>query len=141
MIQRIQTVFLVFGIALVAASFLLGRVWAGPAAVSLSWFTPVTLGLYSLAVVGGAISIFLFGNRDRQKQAVLLVALVTLLGLVSLLAGLVLSDALTVTSEGSAGTQTWLALAFPAVGVAFFGFARRAIAKDIELLRSVDRLR
>lgn len=141
MIQRIQTVYLSIGVLLVAASFLLGRIWAGPVAVEFSWFTPVTLALYSLAVVGGAISIFLYKHRERQIQAVFLVGIVTLLGLISLVTGLLLSETYSVASDSAVDPQLWMGLAFPVFGMVFFFLARRGITKDVELLRSVDRLR
>jgi peptidoglycan/LPS O-acetylase OafA/YrhL len=142
MIQRIQSVYLLLGALVLASSYLLSNVWTGPAAVSSAWFTPLTLGLFSLTIAVGIASVLMYSHRDRQLVAVLAVMIFAVAGLIVLGAGMYIGG----TFPGIESTETGLiqpslALLIPLVSIAFFGLARRGIKKDIKLLKSVDRLR
>lgn len=141
MIQRIQTVLLVVGSCFLAVNFLLNDVWIGPASVQSGWFTPVTLGLYSLALIGGVLSIFLYRTLDRQKQCIFAAAMTATVGLLVLGLGMILADVMPVVSGGPASLQSWLAVVFPLASLSCFALARRSVNRDVKLLRSVDRLR
>jgi len=141
MIQRIQTIYLVFGSLILAGNYMLAEVWIGPASVQSGWFTPVTLGLYSLALIGGVFSIFLYKNLERQRQSILAVAWTAFLGLIVLSVGLYVADVLPFVSDARTSTQSWLAIVLPLSALANFELARRSVNRDVKLLRSVDRLR
>ena len=130
MIQRIQSVYLV--VAAVAAT-------AVPLAPGLivpdgwSWYTPVKAAASILIAVGCLVAIFLYKDRVRQRGLVTLdlwlaAALVVMIIVSTLLAGALAFSAM------------WPAL-ISLVAFVLLILARRAISIDIELVRSMDRLR
>lgn len=141
MIQRIQTVYLVVGSVLLAASYLLGEIWTGPAALESGWFTPVTLGIYSLAIIGGLLSILLYQNLERQQQAIVVVSASTIFGVAVLYTGLLIGNCLPLISSGTASMQSWIVVLIPLGSLGCFFLARKGVVNDVKLLKSVDRLR
>ena len=130
MIQRIQSVYLV--VAAVAAI-------AVPLAPGLivpdgwSWYTPVKAAASILIAVGCLVAIFLYKDRVRQRGLVTLdvwlaAALAVMIIVSTLLAGALVFSAM------------WPAL-LSIVAFVLLSLARGAIKKDIELVRSMDRLR
>jgi hypothetical protein len=142
MIQRIQSVYLLLGAIVLGSSYLLDSIWTGPAAVASAWFTPLTLGLYSLSVAVSIASILLYANRERQQVAILVVMIAAVAGLIALGAGMYIGGILPgMETTETESIQPGLAILTPLVSIAFFGLARRGVKKDIQLLKSVDRLR
>lgn len=141
MIQRIQTVYLFVGAAAVAALLFFDLAWSGPAAQMQSWFTPAVVALTVLVAASGIGAIFLYANRTLQRKAVVAVQLLTVLLVLAIFGGLYLSDALTVTANGAFDAAKLAALLLPVGAYVLFFLARRAIESDIELVRSMDRLR
>lgn len=142
MIQRIQTIYLFLGALAMAALFLLGELWSGAAAEQFAWFIPAAAVLAGLTAAGALAAIFLYKNRSRQRAWVaglqVLAALTTLLFFI----GYYGADGLNfATEEGAVDAGKVLFLALPVVAYVLFMLARRAIQKDIELVRSMDRLR
>ncbi len=130
MIQRIQSIYLLLAaIAVLALLLFPGLVrpdgWA--------WYTPVKVAGAILIAVGCLVSIFLYGDRVRQRSLVtvalwLSLALAATLAITAVMAGPIVPSA------------AWPVL-LPTVAFVFLFLARRAITKDIELVRSMDRLR
>lgn len=139
MIQRIQTVYLAVAALLLGAAPFAGAIDTQPAS-ALSWFVPGVGLTVALAFVAAIVSIFLFSNRRRQRLVVILsqffVVLAVGIGFAARkTAGAAGVDSIGLTSEG------WAVLAFPAVAYVLLWLARRAIDKDTELVRSMDRIR
>ncbi len=141
MIQRIQSLYLVLGSVSIGSIYLLSDIWTGPAALKSSWFTAVTLGLSGICVVGGFVAVFLYKDRKRQKSVVVLLQVFTILALLTLFAGAYYGGSLPFIGTESDGVVEGIGLGLAATGYLFFFLARRAIDKDIELIKSVDRLR
>ena len=141
MIQRIQTVYLALGVLALVALLFMRAVWEGPAAETQGWFTAAVVGLGSLAAVVAGVALFLFKDRPRQRKAIVLAQLVTVVLLVTLFGGLYLADALYVRTTQGVDRGMLITLLLPLVAYVLFLLARRAVTKDIALVRSVDRLR
>jgi len=141
MIQRIQTVYLIAGALVIACIYLLDEIWLGPSAVGQSWFTAVTLGIFGICVVGALLAVFLYKDRKRQRSVVVLLQIFTLLGLGTLFTGEYLGGTLPFIGAQSEGNEEAIGIGLAVLGYGLFYLARRSIDKDIELIRSVDRLR
>ncbi len=141
MIQRIQTVFLFAGAVSIGAIYSLDEIWTGPAGGGSTWFTAVTLGIFGICVLGAILAVFLYKDRKRQRSMVILLQVLTVLGLITLFTGEYLGGTLPFVGTESDGTIEGFGLALAALGYVLFYFARRGIDKDIELIRSVNRLR
>lgn len=141
MIQRIQSVYLLIGALAMGGLLLLGPLWDGAAARQFGWFTPAAAALAGLTALGALGTIFLYDNRRRQRAVTagmqVLAALTTVLVFVAHYAAGALN--LRAGNEFAVGKAALLAL--PVVAYVFFLLARRAIQSDIELVRSMDRLR
>lgn len=141
MIQRIQTVYLLLGALALAALGLFELPWASRAAAAHGWFVPSLIGLIVVTAGTGLGAIFLYENRKTQRSVVVGVQIGTVLLAGVLYGGLYLTSEL--TFGGVRGTD-WgrvVALAMPIVAYLFFFLARRGIDHDIELVKSMDRLR
>lgn len=141
MIQRIQSVYLLLGTLLLALFVGLGNEWVN-AATSLHASVPWVV--YVLATITGLVSfvaLLLYKDRARQAQAI------SYAQWLSLALILVVVAAMGMLSFGSqegvlpSSLTAYLKLLMPVAAYVFFSLARRAVQKDIALLRSVDRLR
>ncbi|GMQ81482.1 MAG: DUF4293 family protein [Rhodothermia bacterium] len=141
MIQRIQTLYLVLGAVSIGSIYLLSDIWTGPTALKSHWLMAVTLGISGICVVGAFVAVFLYKDRKRQRSVVLLLQVFTILGLLTLFTGEYFGGLLPFVGTNSDGMVEGIGLGFAAGGYLFFYLARRAIDKDIELTKSVDRLR
>jgi hypothetical protein len=141
MIQRIQTVYLFLGALALAGMGFFEMPWASEAAATHVWFVPSLIGLLLLTAAGALGAIFLYENRHTQRSVVVAVQGGTVLLAGVLYGGLYLTSELSV--RGPRGTDWSLALviALPLVAYVFFLLARRGIDHDIELVKSMDRLR
>lgn len=142
MIQRIQTVYLFLGAMALGAMFLLDQFYSSAPAVAFGWFLPAAALLAGLTAAGALAAIFLYGTRKRQRALVaglqVLAALLTVLLFVSYYAAGTLNFR---TGGGAFDVGKAVFLVLPVVAYLFFLLARRAIRRDIELVRSMDRLR
>ena len=140
MIQRVQSVYLVLAILLVAAVFPLNFVLDSQAATRYTWFAGGFYLLAGAAVVLGALALAGYKARERQVKTTTY-ALLAALALVVYL-GVVFSASGDIRAIGSAERLDGVAtLALPAFASVFIALARRAIRRDIALVRSMDRLR
>lgn len=142
MIQRIQSVYLLLGAVALGALFFFDSIWQSRAAEMHSWFVPVLMGLILAAGVVGFVSIFLYKDRPRQRRVVLGAQMLTVLLVAALYVGFYLAGELSVgTAGGGVDIGKLFALFLPVVAYVLYYLARRAIKSDIELVRSMDRLR
>lgn len=140
MIQRTQSVYLLLASILLGLEFSIADVWTGSATARYSWFEPVSLGMFAIATAGALVSIFLYKDRNRQRRMVIMLQYLTLTGLCMLFAGLYMGSGLPDVADNSS-FWTWAAITSPILAYLMFLMGRRAIEKDIALVRSMDRLR
>jgi hypothetical protein len=142
MIQRVQTLYLLFGALALAGLGFFDTPWNTNAAAAYGWYVPSLIGLIGVTAAGALGSIFLYEDRQRQRQFVVGTQVVTVVLAAVMYGGLYLVGGLTL--EGTRGAISWgrtAALAMPPVAYALFYLARRGIDHDIELVKSMDRLR
>ncbi len=136
MIQRIQSVYL--GLAAVALTGMLSTgVVFGSGPYTL-WGTLTSAVLAILAAVG---AIFMYSVRHKQRMVVVMAQLCTLLAAVILCGTLYLDDELYVHTHAGLEWDRLLTVTLPLCAYVLLILARRAITRDIKLVRSIDRLR
>ena len=141
MIQRIQTVYLFLGALALGALGVFELPWSSQAADVHVWFVPSLIGLI-LGTAGTALwSIFLYERRSTQRSVVVGVQIGTVLLAGVLYGGLYLTAELAFQSPGGVDWGKAAMLSMPVVAYLFFFLARRGIDHDIELVKSMDRLR
>jgi hypothetical protein len=141
MIQRLQSLYLLFAALFVTLFLALGEVWYTVVAAFYPWVTPVALALGGLTALVALVAVFLYKNRQAQRKVILAAQwldLAFVLVLVGAIVGILLSDDV---SLGPASTSVYLTLLMPIVAYVFLRLARRGVEKDIALVRSMDRLR
>lgn len=139
MIQRIQTVHLLIAAALLGLFLFFVDSWLGGLDGAFPWLRPAAYVLGGLTTALALVSVFLYQNRARQSRAIFGAQMADL----ALVA--VLAVALALSAFGESATEADLARAsivfLPALAYVFFSLARRGVRRDIELIRSMDRLR
>ena len=136
MIQRIQTVYLVVSALIIAALYLwfpLVQDDAGNTIISRD--EPLVLGLLGVSVLLAVISIFNF--KKRKLQFVL-----NRLNIISnfVLLGVFVYRSLTLSGE-TLVSEKGIGVLFPIISIVFLVLANKAIKRDEDLVKSVDRLR
>ena len=140
MIQRIQTIYLVLAIVLMAALFTLGYPNKSQAAETLPWFLPGLMMLTGATIAATALALLQFRTRETQLRTVLVANVLADFVLVIQAIGYAMAgDFGRMTDEGD--VLGYVALALPVVASVLLMLARRAISADIALVRSMDRLR
>jgi len=141
MIQRLQTVYLFLGALALMAFGVFDLPWNSAAASTHVWFVPSLIGLLVLTSGTALWSIFLYEDRERQRTVVVGVQLGTVLVAGVLYGGLYLTSELTFTGPQGIDWGRASVLALPILAYGLFFLARRGINHDIELVKSMDRLR
>lgn len=134
-IQRIQTVYLVLSVLLLAGVFfteLFDRVLADPQGWIMSGF--VAAIAFSASFSGWAVT--QYRNRPKQASATFKAVLFTLIGL-----GAGVAVFFTMGPINSTHFGELLGVVLLTLAALFQMLARRSILKDEELVKSVDRLR
>jgi hypothetical protein len=139
MIQRIQSIYLLLGAVSLIAIMFIDSLGASAAAESMPWFVPAVPLTAGLAAALALAAIFLYGSRPKQVSTVRGGQVLTLLCMVVLYGGLILESSTEFFPPGESGQV--LLLLLPIVAYVTLYLARRAIRKDIELVKSMDRLR
>ncbi|KAA3623486.1 MAG: DUF4293 family protein [Flavobacterium sp.] len=136
MLQRIQTVYLIISALFMGALYY----WfptvsdeAGNAIISRD--EPLVLGLIGISVILTVISIFNF--KRRKGQFVL-----NRLNIISnfVLLGVFVYRSLTLSGE-TLVSEKGIGVLFPIISIVFLVLANKAIKRDEDLVKSVDRLR
>lgn len=142
MIQRIQTVYLVLGALALSIPFFLSALWQAPPAEAYAWFVPAAGILAGVLILSAIGAVFLYNDRPQQRKVVLAIQLATVVLLLVLYGAFFFTGALDVrTPTGGVDWGRLAVLVLPVLAYVFFFLARRGIEKDIELVRSMDRLR
>ena len=136
MIQRIQTVYLLAVAILTGILPFWLVLWTdgGGSAVYASQQIPISVGLYLSALLA-VVAIMRFKNR---KQQFILNRVNILLHL--FLLGFFVFRSLNL-SGGTAVSEKGIGMMIPVFSIVFLALANRAIKKDEDLVKSVDRLR
>ncbi|MEX1054450.1 MAG: DUF4293 family protein, partial [Rhodothermales bacterium] len=90
------------------------------------------------AAAAALVAIFIFRDRPKQAKMVLGVQSVTLVCMIALYGGIYLAGD---SILGVESVEHALLLLLPILAYIQFHLARRSIRKDIELIKSMDRLR
>ena len=136
MIQRIQSVFL-----LLSSLSFLGTGFFRTAVVgveSFEWLPMALLGLNGLVGVGALAAIFFFKDRKQQLKTTNFLQYGAIVALLAAFGASYLSGAL---NEITTNVGAMALLILPILGYLFIRLASARIKKDIELVRSMDRLR
>ena len=142
MIQRIQSIYLLIVAVVSGALIFAFDLWSveGVQMYAFDFFSEASLlkKLVPIFFIGSALLAFfsIFSYKDRKKQFVLgrIIILINLF-LLGILMYLSLSIPGEVTSEKGIG------MFLPTIAILFSVMANRAIKKDEDLVKSVDRLR
>ena len=141
MIQRIQSVYLFFGALLLALVVVFSNAWASTVAAlhtSLPWV------VYALSAVGGLIgfvAVFLYKDRKMQARSIAVAQWLDLAVILVLVAALLMFSVGSEQNALPSSAMTYVVLLMPAAAYILFSLARRAVRNDIEIVRSMDRLR
>lgn len=135
LIQRIQTIYL--SLAAIAAGSLYftpvkAQIYQDPAV----WISVLFTATVILAAITPLIAIFLFANRGRQ-MSVVRAGLFFAIALLGFAIGVLLS----MGGFGRFMLDEIVSAGLPLLSVALHVFAVRAIRKDEELVKSIDRIR
>lgn len=137
MIQRIQTLYLVLVAVVIGVFPFVFPLWQDESGEHKIFFMQetTTMLLFTLSFTLAVISVF--GYKKRQNQFVLN-RLNIILNLILL--GLFVYRSLTLSGEDTT-SEKGIGIFLPIVAVVLLVLANRAIKKDEELVKSVDRLR
>jgi len=141
MIQRLQSLYLLFAALFAALVLVVGDAWFSVITPVYPWLTlavPVIAGLTALVAL---VAVFLYKDRKRQRSIVLAAQWLDILLVLAMgggIAALVIGDS---AALGAGATLVFLTLLLPVVAYVFLRLARRGVEKDIALVRSMDRLR
>lgn len=135
MIQRPQSLYLLFAALCNLAVFwnpIYGRAMADP----VTWISYGFASILTLAILVALVSIFLFNDRTIQLRVVKLGTYFQIAGL-----GFAISI---LFSMGGLGTYMWresLGVLFIVISLGLYWFAGKGIKSDVELVKSMDRIR
>lgn len=141
MIQRVQSLHLLLGALCLASLSLLDPVWQSRAAAAWAWYVPAIAILGAITAILAVVAIFLYKDRRKQLKIILLLQTMTIIFMIALYGGLFLAGDLETFSAGAAVLSTVLVLFLPLLAYIFFYLARRGVHRDIDLVKSMDRLR
>lgn len=141
MIQRIQTVYLFFGVLVLAGFGFTEAPWNGLAAARYAWFVPSLVGLLIAAGATGLGSIFLYRQRETQRRVVIGAQVLTVCVAAVLYGGMYATGTLSFTDRSGIEWGKSIALFLPILAYGLFLLARRGIERDIHRVRSMDRIR
>lgn len=136
MIQRLQTLYLAAAATLLVAFVALGDLWAAGLSETTAWLSPIAAGIAVLTSIIALVALALFKDRKRQRQIVFVAQWFDLALVVIVLVGLYLT-----ANAGGDVTGRYLISLAPVVAYVLLRMARQRITKDIDLVKSMDRLR
>jgi|TARA_B110000967_G_scaffold173147_1_gene184593 hypothetical protein len=143
MIQRIQTIYLILASIVSGGLIFVFNLWNTVKeeifVVDLFYTEIITLNIIPFLFIASAVlsimAIFLFKNRKLQFVIGRIIILINLF-----LLGLLIYLSLTLSGEISV-SEKGIGMFLPILAILFIVFANKAIKKDEDLVKSVDRLR
>lgn len=136
MIQRIQTIYLVIAAVIMGSLYMLFPVVLGEGgAIIIDRNEPVVLGLIFISIALAIISILSFKKRQTQFG-------INRLNIISnfILLGVFVYRSLTLSGE-TLVSEKGIGVLLPIISIVFLVLANKAIKRDEDLVKSVDRLR
>ena len=136
MLQRIQTIYLLLSAGVSAGLIFLLPIWEtkdGTAVYAMNEI--LVLSLFLLSALLSLISIFMFKNRKSQFMLGRLNIILNFF-----LLGFFVYQSLNVSGE-IVVSEKGIGMFLPIVSIVFLALANKAIKKDEDLVKSVDRLR
>jgi hypothetical protein len=142
MIQRLQSLYLLLAAMLLIVFMVVGDGWRIVAAMVYPWIGPVATILAGIIAATALLAVFLYKDRQRQRQVVSVAQWLDLV-LVLLLVGVMVVMNLRedVSWERDAMLTGYISALLPFIAYILLRLARQGIEKDIALVRSMDRLR
>ncbi|PTM08858.1 MAG: DUF4293 domain-containing protein [Bacteroidetes bacterium] len=137
MLQRIQTIYLLIAAGISGGLIFLFDLWTN--SKGLKVFAQDETLYFSLFMGSVALSLIsIFRYKDRQSQFVL-----GRLNIISnfILLGLFVYRSLSLSGEASDVSEKGIGILLPILSIVFLVLANKAIKKDEDLVKSVDRLR
>lgn len=138
MIQRIQTFYLVAGALLLALFVALADGWASAIADDVAWLGTAGYALAVVTAVVALVAVGLYKNRELQRRVILWAQWLDLLLVVVVLVGLYVTGD---SSAPMAPVGLYLVALQPLVAYVLLRMARQRVIRDIEMVRSMDRIR
>ncbi len=136
MLQRIQTIYLLIAAGISAGLIFVFDLWTTNEGISfIAKDDMLYLGLFSGSALLSLIAIFMFKNRKSQF---VLGRLNIILNFILL--GLFVYRSLNLSGETTV-SEKGIGILLPIFSIVFLVLANKAIKKDEELVKSVDRLR
>ena len=135
MIQRIQTVYLFFAFICTGVLLFILPLWTTEGRDFYFMQSPVYSVLFALSTTLSVISIVSFKKRQNQFVMNRLNMILNLI-----LLGLFLNHLLNVSGE-TAVSEKGIGVFVPVLAIVLLALANKAIKKDEDLVKSVDRLR
>ncbi|MFK7845866.1 MAG: DUF4293 family protein [Rhodothermales bacterium] len=135
MIQRIQSIYLLLAGLLFGATVLFRNVLAQD---TNTWILPAVIGLNIAVGLGALVSIGFYGDRKKQFKFASLLQYMAIVALLAVFGALYFTGAL---QEIMGNIEVMAMLGMPVVGYVMIRLASMRVKKDIELVRSMDRLR
>lgn len=139
MIQRIQSLYLLVGAIALLALVFMDWPWAVLRAEVV--FFGGGLVLAGVTAVVALLAVFLYRNRALQRKVVLGAQVLTIGLLLLIVGGLYVLGQLQFTTAGEPYWPAILGILLPVGAYVFFFLARRGVEADINLIKSMDRLR
>ena len=137
MIQRIQSIYLLIAAVISGGLQFVFHLWENVKGVIIfAKDNMVYFGLFLASAVLALITIFLFKNRKLQF---VLGRLNNILNFILL--GLFVYQSLSLSGETSDVSEKGIGMLLPIISIVFLVLANKAIKKDEDLVKSVDRLR
>ena len=137
MIQRIQTIYLLISAGISAGLTFVFHLWT---TLKETFFFAkddmVYFGLFLGSAALSLISIFMFKNRKSQFMLGRLNIILNFI-----LLGLFVYRSLNLSGETSDVSEKGIGMLLPIISIVFLVLANKAIKKDEDLVKSVDRLR
>ncbi len=140
MIQRIQTVYFLLGSLAVAAP-LYFRTWIHHSDTGNPLVDTGIQVVAGLAALIGLVLIVLHGDRSIQFKVTVVAQVLTLIVIVGILSVLYLSGSFPGVTEVPILSSSAAVAILPVIAYVLFFLARRAVNKDIKLVKSMDRIR
>jgi hypothetical protein len=141
MIQRLQSLYLLFAALFVGLFLVIGDAWYAAVGPVFPWATLVATVLGGLTALVALAAVFLYRDRKKQRTVIRAAQWLDLL-LVLVVVGCVIALSFGgAAGLGVAAVPVYVTLLLPIVGYVFLRLALRGVEKDIALVRSMDRLR
>ena len=135
MIQRIQSIYLLVAGLLFGATVLFRNVLAQD---MYAWLLPAVIGLNIVVALGALACIGLYRDRKKQFKFASLLQYLAIFALLAAFGAIYLTGGI---QEIAGNVEGMAMLGMPILGYVMVRLAATRVKKDIELVRSMDRLR